>query len=171
MALTAKQEAFCREYVVDRNATQAAIRAGYSERTAGFQGHDALKKPKVAKRIAELEADIAERNDISVDRLVQELKEIALSDVTQLAETLSGSTFTVKSLEEIPPDLRRCIESIQSTKDGIKIKLWSKTSALDMLMKHLGAYEKDNRQKGGDIGEHIDRFADKFFGETGKDAE
>ena len=82
-----------------------------------------------------------------------------------------GSTFTVKSLEESPPDLRRCIESIQSTKDGIKIKLWSKTSALDMLMKHLGAYEKDNRQKGGDIGEHIDRFADKFFGETGKDAE
>ena len=51
MALTAKQERFVAEYMVDLNATQAAIRAGYSEKTAGATGHENLKKPEIAKAI------------------------------------------------------------------------------------------------------------------------
>lgn len=63
--LTDKQEAFCREYIIDLNATQAAIRAGYSEKTAGATGHENLKKPEIEQRLAEL---IKERNErLSID--------------------------------------------------------------------------------------------------------
>ena len=54
MALTDKQEMFCREYLVDLNATQAAIRAGYSDKTARSVGNENLTKPDIEKRIQEL---------------------------------------------------------------------------------------------------------------------
>ncbi|AHV96146.1 terminase small subunit [Paenibacillus sabinae] len=75
MALTAKQELFCKEYIVDLNATQAAIRAGYSERTAGSVGHENLKKPEIADKIAELQQERGKKVGIDaqwvLDRLVE----------------------------------------------------------------------------------------------------
>lgn len=55
--LTAKQDRFCQEYLIDLNATQSAIRAGYSEKTAGSIGGENLKKPEIQERIAELKAE------------------------------------------------------------------------------------------------------------------
>ena len=63
-ALTDKQEQFCLEYLTDLNATQAAIRAGYSENTANEQGSRMLAKVNVQRRIAELQAERAERLQI-----------------------------------------------------------------------------------------------------------
>ena len=63
MALTDKQEMFCREYLIDLNATQAAIRAGYSEKTANRTASENLSKPDIQSRIAELKA---QRKDLVV---------------------------------------------------------------------------------------------------------
>ncbi len=73
--LTAKQERFCREYLVDMNATQAAKRAGYSPRTANEQGARLLANASVKPRIAELQAEVSERLDITVDDVIAMLME------------------------------------------------------------------------------------------------
>lgn len=80
MSLTDKQERFCEEYVIDLNATQAAIRAGYSEKTAYSIGNENLIKPEIQNRIAELKNQISERNSLTVDQLVDRLKQIGFED-------------------------------------------------------------------------------------------
>jgi len=75
--LTAKQEAFCNEYMVDLNATQAAIRAEYSEDTARQIGSENLSKPVITDRIAELQEERATRTEITADYVISNLKEVA----------------------------------------------------------------------------------------------
>ncbi len=72
---TPKQDRFCREYLVDMNATQAASRAGYSPRTANEQGARLLANASVKSRIAELQAEVAERLNITVDDVIAMLLE------------------------------------------------------------------------------------------------
>jgi len=76
MALTDKQEMFCREYLIDLNATQAAIRAGYSEKTANRTGSENLSKPDVAQRIINLKSARNERVEIKADYVLHRLVEI-----------------------------------------------------------------------------------------------
>ena len=76
--LTAKQEAFCREYLADRNAAAAYRRAGYSPARANVGGAEMLRNATVRARIAELEAEAAERNEVSVDWVILGLKRIAI---------------------------------------------------------------------------------------------
>ena len=73
--LTPKQMAFCRAYIVSNNATQAAIEAGYSEKTAKDIGCQNLKRDRVQDAMAVFRADVAERNRITEDDLLIELEE------------------------------------------------------------------------------------------------
>lgn len=75
MALTEKQKRFVAEYLVDLNATQAAIRAGYSEKTARSVGSENLTKPDIAAAIAKAQAKIAKKVEITVESLAAELEE------------------------------------------------------------------------------------------------
>lgn len=75
--LTAKQEAFCDEYMIDLNATRAAIRAGYSEDSAKQIASENLSKPDVAERIIELKAERSSRTEITSDYVLSNLKEVA----------------------------------------------------------------------------------------------
>lgn len=69
--LTAKQEMFCKEYIIDLNATQAAIRSGYSKDTATEIGCENLTKPNIQERIAELSKDREERLEITADEVLK----------------------------------------------------------------------------------------------------
>jgi len=71
MKLTAKQQCFVDEYLIDRNATQAAIRAGYSEKTAGATGNENLKKPEIQQAINERIKIRSERTEISQDYVIK----------------------------------------------------------------------------------------------------
>ena len=84
MALTDKQEMFCREYLIDLNATQAAIRAGYSEKTANEQGAQNLAKLSIQSRISELKAERNDRIDIDADYVLRRLFEIDQMDVLDI---------------------------------------------------------------------------------------
>ena len=75
MSLTPKQEAFVSEYLVDLNATQAAIRAGYSEKTAQMIGSENLSKPMVAAAIAAAQAERSERTEITQDYVLTVITE------------------------------------------------------------------------------------------------
>ncbi|MHC4258967.1 MAG: terminase small subunit [Planctomycetota bacterium] len=72
-----KQVAFCREYVKDWNAKEAAIRAGYSEHTAKQQGHRLLTKVYCRDEIKRLSAEIADQNDVEIREIIAELRSIA----------------------------------------------------------------------------------------------
>lgn len=76
MPLNAKQALFVREYLVDLNATQAAIRAGYSAKTAGVQGHDLLKKPEIQQAIAAAQQARSRRTEITADYVLTNLQEV-----------------------------------------------------------------------------------------------
>ena len=75
MSLTPKQEAFVSEYLVDLNATQAAIRAGYSEKTAYSIGQENLKKPEVAEAVIAAQAERSERTEITQDYVLTSIRE------------------------------------------------------------------------------------------------
>lgn len=94
--MTPKQAAFVQEYMTDLNATQAAIRAGYSVKTAGSFGHDLLKKPEIQAAIAEAQASRAARTEITADRVLDGFAAIAFSDD---GETKDGDRL--KALELI----------------------------------------------------------------------
>lgn len=141
--LNAKQNRFCEEYMIDLNATQAAIRAGYSVKTAGQIGEENLKKPEISRRIEQLKAERSRRTGITADRVLQELAKIAFVDPANLIDM---DTATIISTD---PNDTAAIASIKQktfpTKagnEGIEreIKLYDKIRALELLGKHIGLF-------------------------------
>ncbi len=90
LGLSAKQQKFVDEYLVDLNGAQAAIRAGYSPDTARFIGHENLTKPYIQLAIAEARKAQQERTQITADAVVRELAMIAFADARELAEVKTG---------------------------------------------------------------------------------
>lgn len=99
--LTAKQAQFVAEYLIDLNATQAAIRAGYSAKTAYSQGQRLLTNVEVAASVAAAMAKRAERTEITADRVLQELAKIGFSDIRKAVKW--GSRLVERPLDEAPP--------------------------------------------------------------------
>lgn len=147
MKLTAKQERFVEEYLVDLNATQAALRAKYSKKTAAFIGAENLKKPKIKAEIERRMALRGQKTGITQEKVVNELAAIGMSDITDYVvidaveqDGKSIPLLTVKSLDELTPLQRSAIASIKQTASGIEVKLWDKNKALELLGRHLGMY-------------------------------
>lgn len=144
--LTPKQDIFCKEYIVDLNATQAAIRARYSEKTAQQIGADNLSKLVIQERIQELMKERSEKVEITAERVLKEIALLAFSNIPDYFKQIgSGSvyTLTLEQFENMPKDASRAISSIEQnvTKDGdivYKIRLWDKSKNLETLCKHLG---------------------------------
>lgn len=148
--LTSKQEQFCREYVIDSNGRQAAIRAGYSPKTATEISSEYLMKPHVQARVAELQAERQKRTDRSADEVLKkiwELAEFQLEDVC----SFDGEEVTFKPSSEWSQRARTTVRNIKQTstttydrqgnpctKNVVEIKAESLTSALDMLLKNYG---------------------------------
>lgn len=144
--MTAKQKRFIEEYLIDLNATQAAIRAGYSPETAGSIGNENLKKPEIRARIDKAMAERSKRTGINQDRVLQELAKIAFvnpADVINFDE----ATVNAEAAEE---DLA-CIQSVKvKTMLGEKgdmtereIRLYDKKAALELLGRHLGMFKEN----------------------------
>ena len=88
MSLTAKQKRFCDEYLIDLNATQAAIRAGYSEKTAYRTGADNLRKPQIEEYIAKRQKELSRSTEITQERVIKELALIAFSNNADYAHVV-----------------------------------------------------------------------------------
>ena len=101
MALNAKQALFVCEYLVDRNATQAAIRAGYSPKTAGSQAWDLLQKPEIAEAISKQVQTVAAKLELSHESVLRDIVRIAekAEDAGELAVALKGRELLGKHLE------------------------------------------------------------------------
>lgn len=160
--LTPKQERFVEEYLVDLNATQAAIRAGYSERTAGATGHENLRKPEIAAAIQRAQEERSKRTEVTADRVLQELARIGFADVRNLFTWDADRTAFVPS-EDLTEDEAAAIAEVQSetttftdddgnteTRVKLKLKTYDKLGALDKLGKHLGLFVERVEHTGAD---------------------
>lgn len=140
--LTVKQQRFINEYLIDLNATQAAIRAGYSVKTANEQGAQNLAKLSIQQAISEKMAERSRRTGVNQDRVVLELAKIAFVKITDVVD-LEG-----RIREDANEDDLACIESMKykesesdtSSSVGREVKISSKLKALELLGKHLGMW-------------------------------
>ncbi|MDU1573258.1 MAG: terminase small subunit [Pantoea sp.] len=148
MALTDKQEMFCREYLIDLNATQAAIRAGYSEKTSNEQGARLLANVSVQNRISELKAQRNDRIDVDADYVLKRLFEIDQMDVLDIL-LANGE---LKPIAQWPKVWRTTLSGMDVTEmagdaAGLlkKIKWPDKVKNLELLGKHVTVQAfKDN---------------------------
>jgi phage terminase small subunit len=142
-----KVNRFVHEYLRDLNATKAAVRAGYSSRSAYVKGSRLLAEPKVLGAIQRAEAQTAARLEITRDEWLAELKLIAFSDVSNFMEMDDDGTVRVRSFDRMPGGSSRSIESAVSTQvfnkgrvvgKRIVFKTHPKIEALKLIGKHLG---------------------------------
>ncbi len=139
---------FVQEYLVDLNATQAAIRAGYSPRTAGSQAHDLLKIPEIQAAIQVGMDERARRVGMTADDVLRELKVIGMSDVGDYQ--VGDPAAPVKVRDGAAPEARRAVSSVKrrvrriQRNDGppeeiedVELRLWNKPEALRLAGQHL----------------------------------
>lgn len=148
--LTPKQEAFVQEYLIDLNATQAAIRAGYSEKTAEQQASRLLSNVKVAVKVKEAQEERAQRTEITQDMVLRELAKIGFSDIRNVAawgstpviEDDGVMTYPVELVNssEIDDNTAAAISEVSLTAQGVKVKMIDKKGALDSIGRHLGMF-------------------------------
>jgi len=159
--LTPKQEKFCREYMLDLNATQAAIRAGYSKKTAYRIGFENLRKLNIIKRLQELRAPLMERYEIDEQRIMTELAISGFLDPALFFKS-DGTFVNIKKLEDLPPEITRAITGINIshtlTGTNYGYKFAGKMRALELMMRRLGMLNDkiitDNRL---DLFKHADK--------------
>lgn len=157
MTLTPKQEAFCQAFIETGNASAAYRRAYNASRMKSdvitVKASELLSSGNVAVRVAELRHSLAERCDASNEKVIREVAALAFSDIRKLF----NDDGTVKHVSELDDMTAAAIAAIDVSEicgsDGTvigfvkKIKLWDKNSAQERLCKHLGLFERDNKQK------------------------
>lgn len=182
MALTDKQRRFVEEYLVDLNATQAAIRAGYSAKTAQEQSSRLLSNVMVQQAIREAQEARSQRTEITADRVLQELAKIGFADIRKairwgrtVAIPVDYGDAVVNAMEstdhadngapvkvhtdialiasdEIDDDTAAAISEIKQTKEGLAIKFHPKLEALSKIGQHLGMFKEKVEHSGPDGG-------------------
>lgn len=135
--LTDKQKRFCEEYLIDLNATQAAIRAGYKNADIGRR---LVTKSHVSEYIEKLLKERSKRTEITADRVLAELAAIAFSDRTDIAKIEDGGVVTFTPTDQLDKDAKKTISGIENGKYGTKVTTYDKVKALELIGKHLGMF-------------------------------
>lgn len=150
--LTAKQQRFVEEYLVDLDATKAAIRAGYAPKAAGQQGYQLLQIPSIAAAIKAKRDQVTAKLDISIERVLLEAARLAFFD----ARKLFNADGSPKKLTELDDDTAAAIQGVDVATIGneeigigqvLKYKAADKNSAVERFFKYHGLFDKDNRQR------------------------
>ena len=153
--LTDKQERFCKEYVIDLNGTKAAIRAGYSEKSAKEEASRLLTNANIEARVKELQSGIGERLEITADMVVKELWALGVYNVKDFVK----DDNTIAQLANLERDTVKPVTGIKVTEKTVhfdggeettvttELKLADKRAALVDVGRHIGLFEKDNKQK------------------------
>lgn len=152
MALTPKQKRFVAEYLIDLNATAAAKRAGYSEKTACEQAARLLANVKVQAAVQSAMQEREKRTEITQDMVLQETAKLAFFDIRKMFDK-NGKPLDISKLDD---DTAAALVGLDvqdvSDSDGNyvgfikKYKMADKIKALELLGKHTGAFEKHDTQ-------------------------
>lgn len=164
--LTPKQQRFIKEYLIDLNATQAAIRAGYSEKTASQIGEQNLRKLEIQAAVNAAVAERSERTKITQDMVLQEIAKLSFSNMLDYI-TINKDGLAYVDLSQITRDQAAAIQEITVDEyvDGkgedardvkkVKIKLADKRGSLELLGRHLKMFT-DKVERTGANGGPID---------------
>ena len=150
--MTKKQKRFIEEYLIDLNATQAAIRAGYSPDTAQQMGSENLSKPVIKAQIDKAMAERSKRTGVNADRVVQELAKIAFVNAMDVVDP---KTATVRP--DAAPEDTAVIQSVKVKQSYSEtgemtereVEMADKLKALELLGKHLGMFKDKVELSGG----------------------
>mgnify|MGYP000852369502 FL=1 len=165
--LTPKQKAFVDEYLIDLNATQAAIRAGHSTKTARKIGQENLTKPDIQTEIQKRIKDRKKRTEITQDFVLNELYAIASSNGSDFAQVIEEPIIqnnhyvkdpdtgklrmqeVVKIIptDKLPEEKKKAIAGIREGKYGIEVATCDKVRALELLGRHLGMFTDNIKLK------------------------
>ena len=160
--MTDAQKRFCDEYLIDLNATRAykvAYKKCKSDLTARTNGSKLLTNTNIQNYISEKQKEIEKRTEVTQDRVIQELANIAFLDIRKLYNDSGG----LKNIQNIDEKTVRAISSIETLEEyqgygenreyignTHKVKLLDKTKALELLARHLGMF-KDKVEVGGNV--------------------
>lgn len=148
--LTKRQIQFCHEYVIDCNAMQACIRAGYSEAAAHVQSAKLMKHPMIISKIEQLRMPGVARAVATRERVIQELSSIALGDIRKFYDK-DGRLIPIHKLDDDSAAAISSMEVDEITMDGAaigvlkKIKRYDKNKALEMLGRHFGLWQEPEK--------------------------
>ncbi len=159
--LTEKQKRFCEEYLIDLNATQAAIRAGYKNADIGRR---LVTKSHVSEYIEKLRAEQSRRTAITADRVLEELAAIAFADRTEMQAINCRGDVSFRPTDELSDGAKKAIACIEEGKYGTKITSYDKVKALELLGKHLGLFDGS----GAPIDPPDDSFLEALEGKAAK---
>jgi phage terminase small subunit len=161
--LTDKQRKFCDEYLIDLNATQAAIRAGYTENYANTNASKLLQNTTISQYIGERQKELSRKTEITQERVIRELALIAFSNNADYAHVVEkkmqveaggalvdlldkdGKPVMYRTVEpvlteELTEEQKRALAVIKKGRDGLEVKSCDKVKALELLGKHLGIF-------------------------------
>lgn len=153
MAITAKQSRFVDEYLIDLNATQAAIRAGYDPKWAKTNTTKLLTNTNIQKFLVERQKSLSERTEITQEMVLTELAKIGFADIRKavkwspsLGEQVVGDDIVQTNgvmlidSDRLDDDTAAAVSEISQTAQGIKIKMHDKRAALVDIGRHLGMF-------------------------------
>lgn len=163
MGLTDKQRKFCDEYLIDLNATQAAIRAGYTEKYANTNASKLLQNTTISQYIGERQKELSHKTEITQERVIKELALIAFSNNADYAHVVEkkmkaevdgalvdvldedGKPVMYRTVEpvlteELTEEQKRALAVIKKGREGLEVKSCDKVKALELLGKHLGIF-------------------------------
>src|SRR3990167_2141955 len=154
--LSPKQLRFVSEYLVDLNATQSVIRAGYSDKGASVQGFHLLANPKIQAEIASRGGTAVSKTGITPEKVLLELGRLAFSDIRVLFDE-NGNLKPVKDLTDDQAAMLASVEVVRqnlTSGDGTqewvhKVKSWDKLKALEMLARHLKLLNENSKEADG----------------------
>ena len=137
--LTPKQARFVDEYLIDLDATQAAIRAGYSARTAGKIGPQLLGKTGIRAALRTRQDALQQRTGIRQEQVIATLAAIGFADIGDYVEP-DDTVCRLRPMSALSRSQRLAIADAKQHSDGFSLRLHCKLRALDMLARHLGMY-------------------------------
>ncbi|MCK4871050.1 MAG: terminase small subunit [Gammaproteobacteria bacterium] len=166
--LTKKQQLFVDEYLIDLNATQAAIRAGYSCKTAFAIGHENLSKPKIQSALVDAIDKRKKRTEVTQDMVIDELARVAFFDIRKLFQD-DGSLVPI---HELPAGVAAAIGGLDVASVSMgdeekvttkKVKIIDKKGALELLGRHLQMFT-DKVHVTGNVSLTLDKILDQAEG-------
>ena len=168
--LTDKQKRFVEEYLICLNATEAAIKAGYSKKTAYSQGQRLLKNVEVQKVVSEKQNKLQDKLEVTQERVIAEYAKVAFSQLPGIIHYKDGS-ITIENFDKLTNEQKACIKKFKFTTvyeigaDGepvpinkVTIDLHDKLKALDSLARHLGMFNGKPGAEGEGVSQTVYNF-------------
>ena len=146
-----KHEILVQEYLIDLNQTQAAIRAGYSPKTATVQAHEIFTKPYVRARVEELLAERAKRTGVNQDRIIRELARVAFVNAAEVVSMKDAMLLEDASEDDTAAIASVKVKVMSGDVEGVEreVRFSDKLKALELLGKHLGMFTDKFQISGG----------------------